>query len=131
VLQRAILSLKSSNDSSSLGFVEALLQFYLLHVVSTSSSGSNIRGSGMVPTFLPLLEDSDLAHIHLVCFAVKTLQKLMDYSSSAVSLFKELGGIELLAQRLSLVLLEKMIICCSLVKAQDVILISFTVRRDS
>lgn len=102
VLQRAILSLKSSSDPSSLAFVEALLQFYLLHVVSTSTSGSNIRGSGMVPTFLPLLEDSDPAHIHLVCFAVKTLQKLMDYSSSAVSLFRELGGIELLAQRLQI-----------------------------
>ncbi|XP_054788719.1 E3 ubiquitin-protein ligase UPL2-like [Prosopis cineraria] len=102
VLQRAILSLKSSNDPSSLAFVEALLQFYLLHVVSTSTSGSNIRGSGMVPTFMPLLEDSDPAHIHLVCFAVKTLQKLMDYSSSAVSLFKELGGVELLAQRLQI-----------------------------
>ncbi|KAG5080956.1 hypothetical protein AAZX31_02G201900 [Glycine max] len=100
VLQRAILSLKISNDPSSLAFVEALLQFYLLHVVSTSTSGNNIRGSGMVPTFLPLLEDFDPTHIHLVCFAVKTLQKLMDYSSSAVSLFKELGGIELLAQRL-------------------------------
>ncbi|KAL3023982.1 hypothetical protein AAZX31_04G094700 [Glycine max] len=102
VLQRAILSLKSSNDPTSFAFVEALLQFYLLHVVSTSSSGSNIRGSGMVPTFLPLLEDSDLAHIHLVCLAVKTLQKLMDYSSSAVSLFKELGGVEHLAQRLQI-----------------------------
>ncbi|KAE9587087.1 putative aminoacyltransferase, E1 ubiquitin-activating enzyme [Lupinus albus] len=102
VLQRAILSLKSSNGPSSLAFIEALLQFYLLHVVSISSSGSSVRGSGMVPTFLPLLEDSDPAHIHLVCFAVKTLQKLMDYSSSAVSLFKELGGIELLAQRLQL-----------------------------
>ena len=56
----------------------------------------------MVPTFLPLLEDSDLAHIHLVCLAVKTLQKLMDNSSSAVSLFKELGGVELLAQRLQI-----------------------------
>ncbi|WJX63238.1 HECT-type E3 ubiquitin transferase [Trifolium repens] len=100
VLQKAILSLKNSSDPSTLAFVEALLQFYLLHVVSTSTSGSSIRGSGMVPTFLPLLEDSDPAHVHLVCFAVKTLQKLMDYSSSAVSLFKELGGIELLAQRL-------------------------------
>ncbi|KAL9315852.1 hypothetical protein ACSQ67_016853 [Phaseolus vulgaris] len=100
VLQRAILSLKSSNDPSSLAFVEALLQFYLLHVVSTSTSANNIRGSGMVPTFLPLLEDFDPTHIHLVCFAVKTLQKLMDYSSSSVSLFRELGGIELLAQRL-------------------------------
>lgn len=102
VLQKAVLSLKTSNDPSSLAFVEALLQFYLLHVVSSSSSGSNIRGSGMVPTFLPLLEDSDPTHIHLVCYAVKTLQKLMDYSSSAVSLFKELGGVELLAQRLKI-----------------------------
>ncbi|CAJ1974055.1 unnamed protein product [Sphenostylis stenocarpa] len=102
VLQRAILSLKSSNDPTSSAFVEALLQFYLLHVVSTSSPGSHIRGSGMVPTFLPLLEDSDLVHIHLVCLAVKTLQKLMDHSSSAVSLFKELGGVELLAQRLQI-----------------------------
>ncbi|XP_062098638.1 E3 ubiquitin-protein ligase UPL2-like [Humulus lupulus] len=102
VLQKAVLSLKNSNDPSSLAFVEALLQFYLLHVVSSSTTGSNIRGSGMVPTFLPLLEDSDPTHLHLVCFAVKTLQKLMDYSSSAVSLFKELGGVELLAQRLQI-----------------------------
>lgn len=102
VLQKAVLLLKTSNDPSSLAFVEALLQFYLLHVVSSSSSGSNIRGSGMVPTFLPLLEDSDPTHMHLVCYAVKTLQKLMDYSSSAVSLFKELGGVELLAQRLQI-----------------------------
>ncbi|KAJ4837727.1 hypothetical protein Tsubulata_038110 [Turnera subulata] len=102
VLQRAVLSLKSSNDPSSLAFVEALLQFYLLHIVSSSASGSNVRGSGMVPTFLPLLEDSDPNHMHLVYLAVKALQKLMDYSSSAVSLLRELGGVELLAQRLQL-----------------------------
>jgi len=40
VLQRAVLTLKTSNDPSSLAFVEALLHFYLLHVVSSSSSGS-------------------------------------------------------------------------------------------
>ncbi|KAM6543817.1 hypothetical protein CsatB_008264 [Cannabis sativa] len=102
VLQKAVLSLKISNDPSSLAFVESLLQFYLLHVVSSSTTGSNVRGSGMVPTFLPLLEDFDPTHLHLVCFAVKTLQKLMDYSSSAVSLFKELGGVELMAQRLQI-----------------------------
>ena len=38
--------------------------------------------------------------MHLVSLAVKTLQKLMDYSSPAVSLFKDLGGVELLSQRL-------------------------------
>ncbi|KAA8538199.1 hypothetical protein F0562_027807 [Nyssa sinensis] len=102
VLQRAILSLNNSNDPSSIAFVEALLQFYLLHVISSSSSGSVIRGSGMVPTFLPLLEDSDSTHIHLVCLAVKTLQKLMDYSNTAVTLFKDLGGVELLAHRLKI-----------------------------
>uniref|UniRef100_A0A5B6ZFI1 HECT-type E3 ubiquitin transferase n=1 Tax=Davidia involucrata TaxID=16924 RepID=A0A5B6ZFI1_DAVIN len=102
VLQRAILSLNNSNDPSSIAFIEALLQFYLLHVISSSSSGSVIRGSGMVPTFLPLLEDSDSTHIHLVCLAVKTLQKLMDYSNTAVTLFKDLGGVELLAYRLQI-----------------------------
>ncbi|KAK6940269.1 E3 ubiquitin ligase, domain of unknown function DUF908 [Dillenia turbinata] len=100
VLQKAVLSLNNSSDPSSLAFVEALLQFYLLHVISSSSSGSVVRGSGMVPTFLPLLEDFDPTHMHLLCFAVKTLQKLMDYSNTAVSLFKDLGGVELLAQRL-------------------------------
>ncbi|KAK4359158.1 hypothetical protein RND71_021387 [Anisodus tanguticus] len=102
VLQRAILSLSSSNDLSSVSFVEAVLQFYLLHVISSSSSGSVIRGSGMVPTFLPLVEDADPAHIHLVCLTVKTLQKLLDYSNAAVTLFKDLGGVELLANRLQI-----------------------------
>ncbi|RAL53528.1 hypothetical protein DM860_015565 [Cuscuta australis] len=102
VLQRAILSLKSSNDPSSVAFVEAVLHFYLLHVISSSSSGNAIRGSGMVPTILPLVEDSDPAHLHLVCLAVKTLQKLLDYSNAAVTLFKDMGGIELLAHRLQI-----------------------------
>ncbi|CAK9186569.1 unnamed protein product [Ilex paraguariensis] len=102
VLQRAILSLNNSSDPSSVAFVEALLHFYLLHVISSSSSGSVIRGSGMVPTFLPLLEDTDPTHMHLVCLAMKTLQKLMDYSNSAVTLFKDLGGVELLAHRLQI-----------------------------
>ncbi|KAF8411336.1 hypothetical protein HHK36_003883 [Tetracentron sinense] len=102
VLQKAVLSLNNSSDPSCLAFVEALLQFYMLHVISSSSSGSAIRGSGMVPTLLPLLQDTDSTHIHLVCFAVKTLQKLMDYSNAAVSLFKDLGGVELLAHRLQI-----------------------------
>ncbi|KAL9666925.1 hypothetical protein QQ045_001269 [Rhodiola kirilowii] len=100
VLQKAIISLSNSNDPSSLAFVEAILQFYLLHVISSSNNGGSIRGSGMVPTFLPLLEDLNPSHMHLVCSAVKTLQKLMDFSHTAVSLFKSLGGVELLAQRL-------------------------------
>ncbi|CAI9116114.1 OLC1v1017183C2 [Oldenlandia corymbosa var. corymbosa] len=102
VLQRAILSLNSSSDPSSVAFVEALVQFYLLHVISSSSSGSVVRGSGMVPAFLPLLEDTDPMHLHLVCLAVKTLQKLLDYSNAAVTLFKDLGGVELLAHRLEI-----------------------------
>ncbi|OVA01819.1 Ubiquitin-associated domain/translation elongation factor EF-Ts [Macleaya cordata] len=102
VLQKAVMSLKNSSDPSTLSFVEALLQFYMLHVISSSSSGSAIRGSGMVPTLLPVLQDVDSTHMHLVCLAVKALQKLMDYSNAAVSLFKDLGGVELLAQRLQI-----------------------------
>ncbi|CAA0843325.1 E3 ubiquitin-protein ligase UPL1 [Striga hermonthica] len=100
VLQRAIISLNNPLDLSSVTYVEALLQFYLLHVISSSSAGTVVRGSGMVPTFLPLLEDSNPTHFRLVCIAVKTLQKLMDYSNTAVTLFRDLGGIELLIRRL-------------------------------
>ncbi|XP_062203891.1 E3 ubiquitin-protein ligase UPL1-like [Phragmites australis] len=100
VLQKAISSLNSPNDTSSPLIVDALLQFFLLHVLSSSSSGTTVRGSGMVPPLLPLLQDNDPSHMHLVCLAVKTLQKLMEYSSPAVSLFKDLGGVELLSQRL-------------------------------
>nr|CAB3465798.1 unnamed protein product [Digitaria exilis] len=100
VLQKAISSLSSPNDASAPLIVDALLQFFLLHVLSSSSSGTTVRGSGMVPPLLPLLQDNDSSHMHLVCLAVKTLQKLMEYSSPAVSLFKDLGGVELLSQRL-------------------------------
>ncbi|KAG8048577.1 hypothetical protein GUJ93_ZPchr0009g267 [Zizania palustris] len=100
VLQKAISSLSSPNDTSSPLIVDALLQFFLLHVLSSSSSGTTVRGSGMVPPLLPLSQDNDPSHMHLVCLAVKTLQKLMEYSSPAVSLFKDLGGVELLSQRL-------------------------------
>ncbi|KAI4339776.1 hypothetical protein MLD38_024681 [Melastoma candidum] len=102
VLQKAVLSLNSSNDPSSLAFVEALLQFYMLNIVSSSTSGNILRGWGMLSTFLPLLEDTDPGHMNVVCLAVKTIQKLLDYSSSAVPHFRELGGVEILVQRLQL-----------------------------
>ncbi|KAG0456447.1 hypothetical protein HPP92_024235 [Vanilla planifolia] len=54
----------------------------------------------MVPPLLPLLSDSDPSHIQLVCAAVKTLQKLMEYSTTAVSVFKDNGGVELLSEKL-------------------------------
>lgn len=100
VLQKAILTLNNPTDPSSPVFVDALLRFFLFHVMSTSSSGGSVRASGLVPPLLPLLQDSDPAHMHLVCLAVKILQKLLEYSTPAVSLFKDLGGVQLLAQRL-------------------------------
>ncbi|XP_031479304.1 E3 ubiquitin-protein ligase UPL1-like [Nymphaea colorata] len=100
VLQKAVISLGSSSDASCVSFVSALLHVFLLHVISSSSSGSSVRGSGLVPALLPLLQDVELSHMHLVCSSVKILQKLMDYSNAAVSLFKDLGGVDLLIQRL-------------------------------
>jgi len=66
VLQKAISSLNSLNDTSSPLIVDALLQFFLLHVLSSSSSVTTVRGSGMVPPLLPLLRDNDPSHMHLV-----------------------------------------------------------------
>ncbi|XP_026459829.1 E3 ubiquitin-protein ligase UPL1-like [Papaver somniferum] len=93
VLQKVVSSMKSSNDPSTLSLFEALLQFYMLH-------RRTIRGSIMVQTLLPILQDIESAHMHLVCLTVKALQKLMDYSNAGVSLLKDLGGVELLAQKL-------------------------------
>ncbi|MQL76681.1 hypothetical protein Taro_009068 [Colocasia esculenta] len=101
-LQKAVVSLNTLTDPSHLLFVNALLQFFLLHVLSSSSTGSSIRGLGMVPPLLPLLQDNDTSHMHLVYSAIKILQKLMEYSNAAVSLFKDLGGVELLSQRLQI-----------------------------
>ncbi|KAJ0748742.1 putative HECT domain, UBA-like superfamily, armadillo-like helical, Ubiquitin-associated [Helianthus annuus] len=100
VLQKEISSLNKSTDPPSIAFIEALLQFHLLQVITTSSPGNIIRGSGMVSTFLPLLDDTEPTHMNLVCLAVKTLQKLMDYSNSAVTLLQDLGGVDLLTNRL-------------------------------
>ncbi|KAG6478121.1 E3 ubiquitin-protein ligase UPL1-like [Zingiber officinale] len=127
VLQKTITSLSNPNDPSTPVFVDALLQFFLLHVLSSSSSGSAVRGSGIVPPLLPLLQDSDPAHIHIVSSAVKTLQKLMEYSTPAVSLFKDLGGVELLAQRLQI---EVYRIVGSGEGTSDVVISTDTVKSD-
>ncbi|KAJ3671897.1 hypothetical protein LUZ60_007976 [Juncus effusus] len=100
VLQKAILTLNNSTDPSDPCFVDALLRFFLFHVMSTSSTGGSIRGSGLVPPLLPLLQDSDPNHMHLVSLGVKILQKLLEYSTPAVTLFKDMNGVQLLAQRL-------------------------------
>ncbi|GJT94977.1 hypothetical protein Tco_1090495 [Tanacetum coccineum] len=54
----AVSSLNNTIDPSSIEFNEALLQFYLLQL-----PGSIIRGSGMILTFLPLLENADPPHM--------------------------------------------------------------------
>ncbi|KAD4386159.1 hypothetical protein E3N88_26328 [Mikania micrantha] len=106
-LQREISSLNNFSDPPSIAFIETLLQFHLLQVISTSSPGNIIRNSGMVSTFLPLLDDTDPTHMNLVCLAVKTLQKLMDYSNSAITLLQDLGGVDLMTNRLHIEVVRK------------------------
>nr|XP_043638137.1 E3 ubiquitin-protein ligase UPL2-like [Erigeron canadensis] len=100
VLQEEISSLNKDDSDRSVAFVEALLQFYLLYVISASITERVIQGSRMIPTLLSFLRNSDPSHMHLVCLAVKTLQKLMDYSYSDVTLFNDLRGVDLLTDRL-------------------------------
>ncbi|XP_076899559.1 E3 ubiquitin-protein ligase UPL2-like [Bidens hawaiensis] len=100
VLQREISSLNKSTDTPSIAYIEALLHFHVLQVITTSSPRNIIRGPGMVSTFLPLIDDTEPAHMNLVLLAVKILQKLMDYSNSAVTLLQDLGGVDLLTNRL-------------------------------
>ena len=47
VVQKAASSLSSPSDTSSPSVVDAFLQFFLLHALSSSSSGTTVRGSGM------------------------------------------------------------------------------------
>jgi len=99
LLQKAVMSL-TTMEAYPVALLEGALYFFLAYVTSSSTSPSPMRETGLIPALLPLLKDTNSCHTHLVIFAVKILQKFMDYSNPAVTLFRDLGGLDNTIKRL-------------------------------
>ncbi|OVA20116.1 Ubiquitin-associated domain/translation elongation factor EF-Ts [Macleaya cordata] len=93
LMQKTIDSITSDVSKWSVVFAESLLSFVTV-LVSSSSGCSALREAGFIPTLLPLLNDTDPQHLHLVSTAVHVLEAFMDYSNPAAALFRDLGGLD-------------------------------------
>jgi E3 ubiquitin-protein ligase HUWE1 len=104
LMHRAIASLAGGASAAaaeqySLGFAEALLS--LVGALSSSSSGCNaLSEAGVIPALLPLLKDSDPAHLMVVGTAVRILEAFMDFQPHSATLFREIGGLRDMIGRL-------------------------------
>ncbi|KAI6688704.1 hypothetical protein NL676_025532 [Syzygium grande] len=101
LVQKAIESVTSGSSKWSVVFAEALLSL-VTTLVSSSTGCSAMREAGFIATLLPLLNDTDPQHLHLVCTAVHILEAFMDYSNPAAALFRELGGLDDTIKRLEI-----------------------------
>lgn len=101
LMQRVIVSITTESGKWSTDFAEALLSLVTI-LVSSSPGSSALREAGFIPTLLPLLKVTKSQHIHLVSTAVHVLEAFMDYSNPAVTLFRELGGLDDTIARLKL-----------------------------
>ncbi|XP_026392926.1 E3 ubiquitin-protein ligase UPL1-like isoform X1 [Papaver somniferum] len=93
LMQKTIDSITSDVSRWSVVFAESLLSLVTV-LVSSSSGCSALREAGFIPTLLPLLNDTDPQHLHLVSTAVHVLEAFMDYSNPAAALFRDLGGLD-------------------------------------
>jgi E3 ubiquitin-protein ligase HUWE1 len=101
LMQKAIGSITESALGYSIPFVEALLSLVTV-LVSSSTGCAALREAGLIPTLIPLLKDMDPEHTRLVSAAVHILEAFMDYSNSAGTLFRDLGGLDDTVARLKL-----------------------------
>ena len=73
----------------------------LLSTLVTSHAGCQcLRDVSLLPVLLPLLKNRNPRHVHIVAHAVHVLEVFIDYTSAAATAFRELGGIELIVDRL-------------------------------
>jgi E3 ubiquitin-protein ligase HUWE1 len=77
----------------SFSFVESLLSLVIV-LVSPSKGVTTLKEVGLIPTILPLLQNMDLQHNHLVITVVHNLEVFMDYSNPVGTLFQNLGGLD-------------------------------------
>ncbi|KAL4856977.1 E3 ubiquitin-protein ligase UPL1 [Chlorella vulgaris] len=80
-------------------FVEALLSMVGALVTSTSGTTA-LSDASLVPALLPLLQHRDPAHLALVSSTVRILEAFMDFSPASSGLFRELGGLRMMVDRL-------------------------------
>ena len=74
----------------------------LLGTLVISHGGcQTLRDVSLLPVLLPLLRNRNPRHLHIVSHAVHVLEIFMDYASAAAAAFRELGGLDLVVDRLS------------------------------
>ena len=79
---------------------EALVS--LLSTLVVSHTGCLfLRDVSLLPVLMPLLRRNP-RHVHAVSHAVHVLEIFMDYAAAAAAAFRELGGMEILVERLKL-----------------------------
>ena len=107
LMQKAVVSVtgdQSAADSSpkgqySMQFVEALLSL-LGALVACSSGCAALSDAGVVPVLLPLVSDTDASHVNLVSAGVRILEAFMDFNAAAATVFRDLGGLQAMINRL-------------------------------
>ena len=89
----------SPQGQYSMQFVEALLSL-LGALVACSSGCAALSDAGVVPALLPLVHDMDPDHVNLVSAGVRILEAFMDFNAAAATVFRDLGGLQAMVQRL-------------------------------
>jgi hypothetical protein len=72
----------------------------LTGLVSSSSGCSALSEAGFINVMLPLLRDTKSEHAMLISSMVKILEAYMDFIQTAGTLFRELGGLSAMVERL-------------------------------
>ena len=79
--------------------MEALLS--LVGALVATSVGCNVLSeAGLLPALLPLLRDTHPGHLAVVANAVRILETFLDYSPPSAVLFRNLGGLSDMVNRL-------------------------------
>ena len=69
-------------------------------LVTTHGGCLFLRDVSLLPALLPLLRNRNPRHVHVVSHAVHVLEIFMDYASQAAAAFRDLGGMQIVVQRL-------------------------------
>ena len=61
-----------------------------------------LQEAGLVPTLLPMLNDTDPVHMPLVTTSMQILEAFMEFSAPPAGLFRDMGGLGMAVDRMSL-----------------------------